>query len=534
MVVKRRDRVILQDEPYAVLVKGVARDEDDITLFFERDDGTLGELTLAPNEFETLVPLRATGAGDPRIALAGLWGYWMTRVTSVIRQTTLATTPLRAYAHQDEAVFGSMLPQPTLRFLLADEPGTGKTIMAGMYITEMRRKGLLQRALLVVPAHLVPKWQRDLHRFFGLETERLTADIGRSSAPLRPDRDFWVASVDLLARNKQLQRKAIFAAEGAWDLVVFDEAHRLTPTAETSFPMATELAERCTHLLLLTATPHRGSEYLFRALLHLLDPVLYPWAADDKNRLGPDTPRLRPARVHFIRRMKESLRDYDNLTPLFPRRKAHNVSVALSATEQQIYERILAHVDQYFDDNSGLVRSVYGKRAASSLHAIDQTLMRRADRLRSTSRRTEGSVLMPVADFADLLDDDDEVQRDIEERINALRSRDTSAELVAIGNLRSDIASLGSDPAFVPAKWRKITHDLLALHGISPGNGEQLLVFTEFADTATWLVRAFASHGFSVRRFAGDVSSDQREQIQAEFQDKKFEVLVVCHDGVDG
>lgn len=536
MGVKKKDRVVLPDEPYAVIVRAVDRDDDEVTLVFERSDGSRGEVLLSPAVFDHLTPLRATGAGDPRVALAGLWGHWMARVIAVVRQTTLATTPLRAYAHQDEAVFGAMLPQPTLRFLLADEPGTGKTIMTGMYIAEMCRQGLLQRALIVVPAHLVPKWERDLQRFFGLDTERLTADVGKSSAPLRPDRHFWVVSVDLLARNPQVQRKAIFAAEGAWDLVVFDEAHRLTPTAQTAFPMASELASRCPHLLLLTATPHRGSEYLFRALLHLLDPAVYPWSPDDDGRLGPDTPRLRPARTHFIRRMKESLRDHDNVTPLFPKRRAHNVSVGLSATELQLYEDILDYCDRYFDDASGLVRSVYGKRAASSLYALSETLGRRSDRLRSRGGSASGTVrgLVQPLDTADLADDDDETQNGLEDRVNAVASTDTSAELGVITTLRSRISALLRDPSFIPAKWRQVSQEVLPQHGIAPGRHEQLLIFTEFADTATWLVRVFSGQGFTVRRYAGDVSRDERERIQADFQDKKFDVLISTDAGNEG
>lgn len=536
MGVKKKDRVVLPDEPYAVIVRAVDRDDDEVTLVFERIDGSRGEVLIPPAVFDQLTPLRATGAGDPHMALAGLWGHWMARVIAVVRQTTLATTPLRAYAHQDEAVFGAMLPQPTLRFLLADEPGTGKTIMTGMYIAEMRRQGLLQRALIVVPAHLVPKWERDLQRFFGLDTERLTTEVGKSSAPLRPDRHFWVVSVDLLARNPQVQRKAIFAAEGAWDFVVFDEAHRLTPTAQTAFPMARELAARCTHLLLLTATPHRGNEYLFRALLHLLDPAVYPWSPDDDARLGPDTPRLRPARTHFIRRMKESLRDHDNVTPLFPKRRAHNASVGLSATELQLYEDTLDYCDRYFDDPSGLVRSVYGKRAASSLYALSETLGRRADRLRGRGGSSGPAVrgLVQPLDPADLADDDDEMQDDLEDRVNAVRSTDASAEIGAISALCSRIAVLLRDPSFIPAKWRHVSQEVLPRHGIAPGRHEQLLIFTEFADTATWLERVFGGQGFTVRRYAGDVSREERDRIQADFQDKVFDVLISTDAGNEG
>ena len=167
MAVRKKDRVFLPGELHAVTVRGVDHDDEEVTLFFERADGTSGMMNFSSDAFNLLAPLHTTGSGDPRVSLAGLWGYWIKRVTADIRQTTLATTPLHAYAHQDEAVFEVMLPQPTLRFLLADEPGTGKTIMTGMYIVEMRRLGLLRRVLLVVPAHLVSKWERDLQRFLG-------------------------------------------------------------------------------------------------------------------------------------------------------------------------------------------------------------------------------------------------------------------------------------------------------------------------------------------------------------------------------
>jgi superfamily II DNA or RNA helicase len=529
--VKKKDRVKLPGESHTVIVLGVDTDDDEVMLFFKRNDGTQGSINLSPETFFHLEPLCTTGHGDPHLALAGLWGYWMKRVITGIRQTTLSTTPLRAYAHQDEAVFEAMLPQPTLRFLLADEPGTGKTVMTGMYMVEMRRRGLIQRVLLAVPAHLVPKWERDLQRFFGLETERLTADMGRTNAPLRPDRDIWVVSVDLLARNGQVQRKAISAEEGTWDLVVFDEAHRLTPTAQNMFPMAKELARRCHHLLLLTATPHRGSEYLFRALLHLLDPDVYLWSPDDARLFGPDTQRLRPARVHFIRRMKENLRDHDNVTPLFPERRAHNKSVPLSAAEQQIYEDSLAYCDQFFDDPSGLVRSVYGKRGASSLYALSETLKRRAEQLQTNPLVPP---IIQTLDPSDLATEDEEQLNTLEQRANALSSKDSTAELVALTELHTRLITLLADSSFVSAKWHEMYQTVLPTHGIAPGQHEQLLVFTEFTDTAMWLEQQFRSRGFRARCYTGDISWEERERIQTDFQNHMFEVLIATDAGNEG
>lgn len=533
MGARRKDRVKLPGEPQSVIVRGVDDDAGDVAIFYERDDGTTGEIVLSTADFGSLQPIRLTGEGDANVGLAGLWGYWITGAIAGIRQTALATTPLRAYAHQDDAVYGAMLPQPTLRFLLADEPGTGKTIMCGMYIVEMMRQNRLRRVLIAVPAHLLAKWERDLLRFFGLRAERITAETARSAAPLRPDIDVWLVSVDLLARNPQVQGKAVFAPEAAWDLVVIDEGHRLTPTAQVAFPVALELAKRCTHLLIMTATPHRGSEYLFRALMHLLDPDVYPWSREDQALLESGASRLRPARMHFLRRMKEQLRDHDNITPLFPPRRAHNEAIPLSATEQQLYEDVLAYCDAYMDDNSGLARSVYGKRAASSLFAISETLRRRVERISASGVENAYRLTAPLS-ADDLVAEDDEEQGELEERANAVRSKDAGIEHAANSELRARIAALLDDKTFVSAKWLILARDILPQHGITPTGQEQLLVFTEYADTAWWLESVFTKYGYTARRYAGDVPREERERIQVDFLDGRFQVLISTDAGNEG
>src|SRR5258708_28209053 len=114
MAVRKKDRVFLPGELHAVTVRGVDQDDEEVTLFFERADGTSGMMNLSSDAFNLLTPLHATGSGDPRVALAGLWGYWIKRVTADIRQTTLATTPLHAYAQKARADFLYILPQPTM------------------------------------------------------------------------------------------------------------------------------------------------------------------------------------------------------------------------------------------------------------------------------------------------------------------------------------------------------------------------------------------------------------------------------------
>lgn len=241
---------------------------DGVELVVRRQDGRPDDVTLTWAELARAVVPAGDGRGDPACGLAGLWSRWMQYAVPRIRSAVLATRPLRPYAHQDEAVFARMLAQPRLRFLLADEPGTGKTVMTGMYLAEATRRGLIQgRTVIVVPAHLVDKWRRDLYRHFAIDARRLAPEIARDPADLDPRYNVWVVSLDLFTRNSDVRRR-VAGADASWSLAVFDEAHRLTPTSQY-LGAAQELAGCAHHLLLLTATPHRGKEHFFRALLNL-------------------------------------------------------------------------------------------------------------------------------------------------------------------------------------------------------------------------------------------------------------------------
>ena len=163
------------------------------------------------------------------MVLAGLWAEWMRRAAATSRGSALATVPLHPYPHQVAAVYETMLPQVGLRFLLADEPGTGKTIMAGLWLREAQRLGFVNRAIIVSPAHLVTKWQADFERFFGGGLRRITAETIRQDA-LATTHDTWIVSLELTAMNQAVY-EAIRPDRSGFDTVVFDEAHRLTPTA---------------------------------------------------------------------------------------------------------------------------------------------------------------------------------------------------------------------------------------------------------------------------------------------------------------
>lgn len=497
-------------------------------LVFRRGDGSLGEASLDEVDLRrALVPVNDAG-GHPERALTALWGRWMQYAVPRIRSAVLATRPLRPYAHQDEAVFTHMLAQPRLRFLLADEPGTGKTIMTGMYLAEGTRRGLIPgRTIIVVPAHLVEKWRRDLRRYFAIEADRLTPELARDPKDLDPRVNVWVVSVDLYTYNSDVRRK-VSGARASWSLAVFDEAHRLTPTSQY-LTAARELGARTHHLLLLTATPHRGKEHFFRGLLNLLDATLYPW---DPRQSDYET-ALRPSTLSFLRRMKEELKDLEGLR-LFPPRYAETVSVDLTSVEDAAYNAVMDYVDAFYGENATLARSIYGKRAASSVTAATETIRRREQALRRPANtRTDAAVPDEfVGDDAALQLEvaDDEAWQRAEDVIVAARSKDKNGEL---DRIESVLATLRlAEQAGNPTKWQ-LANDLMSRHGISPGEG-QLLVFTEFADTARWLAGMFGAAGYTVETLEGAVGHRDRDQLQQRFLDGDFQVLVSTDAGGEG
>ncbi|SDY49791.1 Superfamily II DNA or RNA helicase, SNF2 family [Geodermatophilus africanus] len=464
--------------------------------------------------------LSEDGGGDARALLAGLWTAWMRAAGTGARAATLASSPLTPYAHQMNAVYGAMLPQPRLRFLLADEPGTGKTIMAGLYLREMQRLGFVRSALIVAPAHLVTKWQADFERFFGGGLRAITAQTVREHG-LESGHDLWIVSLDLLSVNGAVQ-DAVHPDRMGWDAVVFDEAHRLTPTAVGYYQAGEMLALNTPRALLMTATPHRGKEWLFRALLHLVDPEVFPAVENNKE----PSRQVKPGRVHFLRRMKEDLVDFDGTTKLFKGRRAENQPVRLSSVEAEFYFEALDLVDRYFPAVAvPLAKMVYGKRAASSLHALAETLKRRREGM---------GTQMPSAAAVEADPDGDDPASADEARIVHEGSRSAKAERKEIEALLGRIGPLVADMEQPASKWDPLVLTCLGSNGIKPGNGEQAVVFTEYADTADWLVQRLRHAGFAARRYSGRDNHHVRDDTRDAFARRSFQVLVSTDAGNEG
>lgn len=507
------------EDRYVVVESAVVASDGGLRLIVD-DRGDLRKAALSADQVARLETLAEDGGAEPFAVLAGFWVQWMRRASQGASATALATTPLRPYPHQNRAVYGAMLPQPLLRFLLADEPGTGKTIMGGLWLREMQRLGFVRRALIISPAHLVSKWQADFELFLGGGLRRITADTIREEA-LSGEHDLWVVSLELAALNRAVY-DAIHPDEAGWDAVVFDEAHRLTPTAEQYHRVGRMLAISTPRAVLMTATPHRGNEWLFRALMHLVDPKVYPRV----DRFDGDQPaqHLKPGPIHFLRRMKEELVDYDGVTRLFLERIAYNVVVPLNVDERAFYNEALDLVDRFFPLAArGLAKMVYGKRGASALYSLAETLRRR--------RAGMGGNPADAARDADPFGED-EAERDLA-AVVAEASTAAREEKKAIGELLERIDALLAHAGYVPSKWPSLLR-CLEPHGIVPGGSDQLVVFTEFADTADWLVERFNAAGFGVQRYSGRDPHHVRDQIRAKFAAREFQVIVSTDAGNEG
>ena len=252
------------------------------------------------------------------------------------------TSILDPLPHQITAVYGEMLPRQPLRFLLADDPGAGKTIMAGLFIKELRIRGDVHRCLIVCPGNLVEQWQDEMRDRFGLDFEPVTRARLEESPDAFRRYPLVVCRLDQLSRNEDVQAK-LGDDQADWDLVVVDEAHKMSAhffggeIKETKrYKLGKLLGGHARHFLLLTATPHNGKEEDFQLFLALLDADRFEGRFRDGVHVVDPSDLMR-------RLVKERLLKFDG-TPLFPERWAYTVNYRLSDLEAQLYREVTAYV----------------------------------------------------------------------------------------------------------------------------------------------------------------------------------------------
>ena len=484
-------------------------------------------------------------SGNPEAVWAVAEAHRLTNGHLVNPSFAKETSTIDPLPHQLIAVYQHMLDQSPLRFLLADDAGAGKTIMTGLYIREMLARRLIRRVLIVPPAGLIGNWQREMWNQFSMRFRIITGSEARRDNPFAgPESDLVIVSVDTLAGASMFERLRD-ESTAAYDLVVFDEAHKLAadrlPDLRVRKTRRYRLAEALAgaggdsddwvlpwsaqHLLLLTATPHMGKDQPYYYLWRLLIPsVLSTYEAFNQ---FPKEARAR----HFIRRTKEEMVHFDG-SPLYPERRCDTFSYELSQgpdSEQELYNEATAYIQTHYNKAMGLNRSaarlamsVFQRRMASSTYALLRSFERRVEKIEGLIEQVQdGSI--NEAQLAlhqrrldmDLGDDPFETQTADEqstvagtfENIESQEEFEDQALGAGIGlNLfeleeeRSRVLGLLAKARSLYVRGNESKFEKLQEVLRSPEYaGEKFIIFTEHRDTADFLIRRLESLGFTGR-----------------------------------
>lgn len=475
------------------------------------------------------------------------------------------TSLVEPLPHQITAVYGEMLARQPLRFLLADDPGAGKTIMAGLLIKELMIRGDVRRCLIVCPGMLVEQWQDELNRKFNLPFEIMTNDKYESARTGNwfQETPLAICRLDKLSRNEDVQLKL---EQTDWDLIVCDEAHKMSASffggeirRTKRYLLGQKLSQQTRHFLLMTATPHNGKEEDFQLFMALLDGDRFEGRFRDGVHVQDTSDLMR-------RLVKEKLLKFDG-TPLFPERLAYTVNYTLSEAEADLYKQVTDYVREEFNradalENEGrkgtvgFALTILQRRLASSPEAIYQSLKRRRERLekrlreerllqRGAEARIEFEELPSVTDeyLEDLEDAPEAEVEQTEERVVDLASAaQTIAELEAeINTLRRlEGLALRVRHGGTDRKWEELRSILQDNPEVvdAEGHRHKLVIFTEHRDTLNYLaeqVRAVLGRRESVVTIHGGMGREDRRKAQESFtQDKETEILIATDAAGEG
>ena len=483
------------------------------------------------------------------------------------------TSILDPLPHQITAVYGEMLTRQPLRYLLADDPGAGKTIMAGLLIKELIIRGDVRRCLICCPGSLVDQWQDELFDRFQLPFEIITRDKIESSHTGNPfaELNLIICRLDHLSRNEDLQAKL---EQTDWDLIICDEAHKMSATFFSGevkytkrYRLGQLLARLTRHFLLLTATPHNGKEEDFQLFMALLDGDRFEGRFRDGAHVTDISDLMR-------RLVKEQLLKFDG-TALFPERLAYTVNYELSPLEADLYRQVTEYVREEMNRAERLAQEGEGRRGivvgfaltilqrrlASSPEAIYQSLRRRRERLekrlreekllkRGAEARLETVVPEITEEIIEDIDDapDGEVEEIEEEVVDQASAARTIAELSAeietlrrLESLAQAVRRSGTDK-----KWEELSGLLQGSGKVEAsahlfddqGHRRKLVIFTEHRDTLTYLanqIRSLLGRPERVVIIHGGLGREERKKAQEAFtQDKEVFVLVATDAAGEG
>lgn len=461
--------------------------------------------------------------------------------------------------HQLEAVYDYLLKLARVRFLLADDAGAGKTIMAGLLIRELQLRGLAERILIVCPANLAFQWQRELREKFDEKFLILKGGDIRDQFGVNQwlEQKKVITSLDLAKRTDILPG----LQQVHWDLVIVDEAHRMSwtpPSKKTArYALGELVRDSSDHLLLLTATPHKGDPANFTLFLQLLDVDAY---ADVRSIHEAMNRRRAP---FYLRRTKEAMVYFPERRPdgtwvaekIFTKRIPHTVDFQIDGPEFDLYRDVTRFVKRQSakaaaqgDDPRaravGFLMSLYQRRLASSTHAMRQSLDNRARRLQEGLKHAQELARLAPPDLPDP-DEVEEMEEAERERLemmleaitlagNAEQVREEIKELGALAKQAEAVEIAGAE-----AKLSKLK-GLLHEEGFFDHPQKRLLIFTEFKDTLTYLLEKLKAWGFSVGCIHGGMKPGSRDEpgtrlhAEQQFREGGIQVLVATEAAGEG
>ncbi len=493
------------------------------------------------------------------------------------RRLAVHTSLVDPLPHQITAVYEEMLTRQPLRYLLADDPGAGKTIMTGLFLKELIARGDLKRCLICCPGMLVEQWQDELFQKFHLDFEIMTREMMETarSGNAFQEHDLIICRLDQLSRNEDVQAKLALTD---WDVVVCDEAHKMAASffggeikATKRYRLGELLGGITRHLLLLTATPHNGKEEDFQLFMALLDSDRFEGKFRDGVHVTDTSDLMR-------RMVKEQLLKFDG-TPLFPERRAYTVNYPLSDLEANLYHEVTEYVRVEMNradkltaagegkrgNNVGFALTILQRRLASSPEAIYRSLRRRRERLENRVREeklltrehdgllsatSELSVPFEGNDLDDYYDETpsselEEAEEEIVDRASAARTiSELETEILALKRLETlagDVRRSGTDK-----KWDELSKllqgagDAQASNELFDAHGHlrKLIIFSEHRDTLNYLtekIRGLIGRDEGIVTIHGGVKREDRRKIQESFtQDKEVHILVATDAAGEG
>lgn len=459
------------------------------------------------------------------------------------RTRALGNKKLLPLPHQIEAVYGRMLQVPQIRFLLADDPGAGKTIMSGMLIKELKARYSVERILILVPPLVVRQWREELLEKFNEHFHIINRNVLKEYGGKNPfvANDLCLASMYWAAREDI----KLLIQEAEFDLIIVDEAHKMAAythgtikkrTSRTKlYQLGESILRKAPHCLLLTATPHKGDMENFRHLMKLIDEDIFSNISGNESLREKTNPFM-------IRRLKESMKNFDG-TPLFPKRTTKTIKYTLTDEELALYDAVTQYVREHFNraisngsNSTAFAMMLLQRRLSSSLEAIHLSLKRRYKRLVQLYKQTEQERQKYIKklghiELENYLEEASEqqelIEKQLEQAVDSIDTTELKKEIMVLKKLIEQAENLKLYA--VEKKYQELEKTLFGTNGLLQQN-EKILIFTESTDTLNYLERKLLEHVPKIAKIVGSFSMDERRR-QVELFRNECQIMLATDAG---